>query len=145
MMTGNSLRVHCIPIGLLFLIYFRHVKMWSLPSLVHATPPETGGCSDLGSRIWSDAVLRPRLTAASCNLHSALCAECGDRFIGGTLFISETKLEVSNDLSETPVIYPTGEWRCRCMRLKRWRSWRYLNQLHLKSLDTRREEPTFCC
>lgn len=62
-----------------------------------------------------------------------------------TLFISETKLEVSSDLSVTPVVCPTGEWHCRCMRLKRWRSWRYLNQLHLKSLDTWREEPTFCC
>lgn len=106
-----------------------------------STPPDAGGCSDLGSRIWSNAVLRPRLTAPSCILDSALCVECGDRFIGGTLFISETKLEVSSDLSQTPVIFPMGEWHCRCMRLKRRRSWRF-NQLHLKSLLE--EKNLFC-
>lgn len=90
MMTGNSLRVHCIPIGLLFLICFRHVKF------TVSTPPDAGGCSDLGSRIWSDAVLRPRLTATSCILDSALCVECGDRFIGGLS---------RKQSSRSPVIY----------------------------------------
>lgn len=62
-----------------------------------STPPDAGGCSDLGSRIWSDAVLRPRLTATSCILDSALCAECGDRFIIGGLSRRQS--------SRSPVIY----------------------------------------
>lgn len=130
-MTGNSLRVHCIPIGLLFLICFRHVKMWSLPSPLLRTP---GAAVTLGR---GSGVMR----CSVLQLHSRFCTL---RRVWRQIyrrFISKTKLEVSSDLLQTPVICPMGEWHCRCMRLKRRRSW-WFYQLHLKSLLE--EKNLFC-